>query len=240
MELAHRLARVSGVCFTSTPRGSRLEYGGNDAAPTAEDLDDAGANGLDARPFGDATIPDRKNPYGVAYPTKHLGSRVRTDAGPGDVLPNLKLTGYAPGALTSSVVQMADVYDPLGKTHDVVAILAFGRWDPVSAAMAEDLRSARPSRVALVAALVEGAEQGQPATPLDLDAWRLQHGIDTAWFVLASSAQLPAHDEATTPAVTLLDGRTMEIVSIQVGYSPGMKARLEAQAAEVKARPPAY
>ena len=209
-----------------------------DATPSEVD---AGEPATDAASEADALIPDRQNPYGAAYPTKHLGTKPRTDGGPGDVIANLKLTGYAPGATASSVLQMADVYDPQGRTHDLVALIVVASWDPISPMMVEELRAAPPSRVALFPVLVFGAFR-EAAKKADLDAFRVAHLIGTAWYAFdPGGKQLPPLDESAVPGLILLDARTMEIVGVPAGWKKDeVKSDLEAKAAEVKARPPAY
>jgi hypothetical protein len=67
------------------------------------------------------------------------------------------------------------------------------------------------------------------------------HPLATAWFAIDPGArQLPPLDEKAVPGTIVIDARTMEIVSAAAGYLPGLDARLEAAAAEVKGRPPSY
>lgn len=178
---------------------------------------------------------------GTTKRRRHLGTKARTDGGPGDVIANLKLTGYAPSATASSVLQMADVYDPQGRTHDLVALIVVASWDPISPTLVDELRAAPPSRVALFPVLVEGATR-EAATKADLDAFRVAHRVGTAWYAFDPlGAHLPPLEAAALPGMILLDARTMEIVGVPAGAAlDTLKSDLEAKAAEVKARRPAY
>jgi hypothetical protein len=187
-----------------------------------------------------APLTDGKNPYGVAYPTKSLGYRVRAMGTKGNVIPNLKFTGYARGDAAPSIVELADVLDPEGRTHDVVAVHLVSAWDLYSKEIVKDVKAAPPTRAALLLAFGEGETPGAAATSKNLGDWWTQTNLP-AWYALDSSfAQLSTFFDGNLPVLVVLDARTMEIVSYTPGYFADWKTKLEAAAAEVKARPPSY
>jgi hypothetical protein len=215
--------------------------GGEGGLPIGE-LDDASTR-ADALPGVDASSPSSEtNPDGVPYPTQHIGTSVRTGMKPGSVIANLKLTGYAPNASTTSQVKLADVFDPKGYTHDIVALLLQTTWDAPSKNMMKSLAAAAPSRVAIIAVLGEGTSPGQPATLGDLTAWHAASSFPAAWSVLDPSfSQLPPPLSGNAvPMIIVLDARTMEIVSAEAGAPPNPKQALEAARDSVKSRLPAY
>ena len=212
--------------------------GGADSGPPVID-DDAGAI-ADAAKGDAAAASDGRNAYGVAYPTKNIGYRMRTATSLGSVVPNLQFAGYALGAFSQSTVELADVFDPEGRTHDIVAIVLTGAWDPFSKATMDNLKAAPPKRVALVVALGEGMEPSKPATVQDLASWWNQTYMP-AWYVHDPAfVQLASFNENVLPEIVVLDARTMEIVSASAGMPSNPTATLEAAAAAVKARPPSY
>ena len=152
-------------------------------APPVAPPDDAGApsdaNAPETSAPVDAAPPDPplgKNPYGAAYPTLHLGWRVREGATPGEVIPNLTFVGLLPGATTPSRVQMADAYDPEGRTHDLVVVclinldgLADSLLGPIAAssapAKARESRARSASRSKKVATPVGLVKQTRSKPP---------------------------------------------------------------------------
>src|SRR4051794_22850765 len=106
-----------GAVLVTTP--------GEGGVPAAEaSADDAGSSSSSDGPVG------AKNPYGVPYPTDRLGWTIRSGDTPGDAIENLTWPGYAPnGAGKNRDVQLADVYDPEGRTHDIVALLSMAIWN---------------------------------------------------------------------------------------------------------------
>lgn len=212
--------------------------GGDGAAVEPEEA----AVAQDAASDADASFSEM-NPYGFEYPTSFLGTRVRVGAARGSVIANLKFIGYAPNATNANGVQLADVFDPQGRTHDIVALILNGSWDPASQEMMAALRSGIPARVALVSVLGEGSTRGAAATPSELATWRLQSGVPSAWFLLDPAFNqfpVPLFSHETLPALVILDARTMEIVSSGVGLPPQTKTALESFRDETKARAPAY
>lgn len=238
------LVFAAGAACTSSTVASSDDAGADaQTVPTGTSTTTATADGstppADATP-GDATAESPKNPYGVPYPTKNLGWQARLDKNPGNVIPNVSVTGYLPGKTLTSKLSLVDVFDPDGKTHDLVAVLLCASWDSVSNKMMADLSSAAPNRVALFSVMGEGPTQGVAATLQNLETWRAKvpsvafNGLDPSF------SQFTGVRVTALPTIVLLDARTMEIVSLEAGAPTDPKAEFEAAAADVKARPPAF
>jgi hypothetical protein len=189
---------------------------------------------------GDATSEVPKNPYGVPYPTKNLGWTARVGNTPGSVIPNVSVTGYLPGKSLTSTLSLVDVFDPDGKTHDLVAVLLCASWDPISNKMMADLSAAAPNRVALFSVMGQGPTVGVAATLTNLETWRAKVPSVAFNTLDPSFSQFTGVRVTAFPTVVLLDARTMEIVSLEQGAPSDPKATFEADAATVKARPPAF
>lgn len=183
------------------------------------------------------------NPYGVAYPKLNIGTQARAGTKRGNVMANHGFAdGYAPNGKAKKAVQLADLFDPEGRTHDAVAIIAGARWDAYTQNVAEALGANPPSRVAVLFVIGESTSPGKLATVADLDAFRT--ASETSWAANARDAgfnQLGVYfDAAAVPWVGVLDARTMEIVSSGVGAPSNPTADLEELAADIVSRPPAY
>lgn len=209
-----------------------------DAGLTVE----GGADALVGTPDGEAPPV---NPYGVPYPTEDIGTHVRSGSERGSIIANLRFSGYVPGASTTSRVQMADLYDPEGRTHDIVALLLASTYGMPSIDMTYSLhQTGLPPRVDVV--LILGSASLQQGAKLeDLAMWRAAIDLPQAWALLDSRfSQFPtvSRDLNGTPTIILLDARTMEIVSVRTGYTepPVLRRQLEDVQTEVKGRPAAY
>lgn len=217
--------------------------GGGDAEVTFPS-DDAGtddASAADAAAGDSAPTTAAKNPYGVAYPTAHLGWTVRSGSTPGDVIANLTFPGYAAGAgTTTGTISLADVFDPEGRTHDMVAVLLVTRWDANSNQMLVALSKGLPARVALFAVLGEGPTAGTAATAADLGSWHTKYPAVASYLDPKFSQWTTLLTVAAVPYVIELDARTMETVSAEVGALTSPKSDLETAAAAIKARPASY
>jgi hypothetical protein len=214
--------------------------GGTDAGVTFPVLDaeadDAAAS--DATPSDGAPAVGATNPYGAAYPTAHIGWRVRSGSVKGDVIANLTIAGYAAGASAVTTGSLADVFDPEGRTHDMVAALVVSTWDTYSNALMASLAAALPARVALFAVLDQGSTASKAATAVDLTTWHAKYP-SIATYLDPSASQWQFAIDAF-PFVVELDARTMEIVSAGAGLSQTPKADFEAAAAVIQARQPSY
>lgn len=175
--------------------------------PAPASPDDAGA---------DATPEPALNPYGVAYPTDHLGTKSRDGAGRGDRIANLSLQGYAPGSTALGTVSFANLYDPNRKSHDVIIVVAGSLWDPYTKAGLDAVK-ASTKRIATLVVLGEGTSSGVPATLANLSTWRASYPWATTALDAAFKVFHPFFDAAAVPLFMVIDARTMEIVQGGVG-----------------------
>jgi len=88
---------------------------------------------------------------------------------------NLVLNGYAPNSTTLGPVSLADLYDPQGKTHDVVILVAGAMWDTFTGQTLTAIKGSA-KRIATLAVLGEGTTPGAPATLANLATWRSTGG----------------------------------------------------------------
>jgi hypothetical protein len=231
-----------GACSTTTTQiTTQRDVDSGAADPNEIEAVDAGVS-VDASMEAGTTTDaggTATNPYGVPYPTKNLGFTPRQGTKPGLVIPNLKFAGTKPEETVMHPLDLAAVFDPLGKTHDIVAILGVSLWDTFSRKMMNDL-GAPPPRVVVLSVLGEGVTPGSVATSANFGTWRTL--FPWAWNALDPGfTQLsPLFDAAAVPLVSVLDARTMEIVSAGVGASQSIKQDLLAAAEAVRDRPPAY
>jgi hypothetical protein len=229
---------TTSVVFVGSDGGGDPD--GSSDGPTIDPEPDGSV--ADATPQADAPSGE-KNPYGIPYPTKFIGFRVRSGSTRGEVLADLSFTGYLPNATTTSTIRLASVFDPEGRTHDIVALLLVSSWDANSGQLMNQL-SSLPARVATFAVLGEGASPGMAATAAALDTWRAKtataktmwNALDPEW---TQFGPLYA-DVMAVPVVVILDARTMEIVSSEAGRPNDPKQTLADFATTTKARPPAY
>lgn len=160
---------------------------------------------------GKATSPD-----GVPYPTTNIGWNARTGSKPGQTIPNVTLPGYAANSATLTNVSMADLFDPNGKTHDAIVLLAVSVWD-VYSPKAMEIALASKRRVRVLSVLGEGTAAGTPSTAANLTSWRARFPKATHMHDPGFKAFGPAFDAAAVPLTMIISAKTMEICSSGVG-----------------------
>jgi hypothetical protein len=214
----------------------------NDAGPDAGDdqaqdaaIPDTGPEdtGVDAGPTPAAT-----NPHGVPYPTTHIGTKPRDGLTPGDIA-NLACTGYHSSASALGTVSMIDVYDPAGRTFDVVMIVLGGGWDPHSdATMNAALASTK--RIAVLFDVGEGTDVAKAPTLTEIQGMRIKYPA-AALLLDPFFAEFKAFDapDGSVPTVIFLDARTMEIDYAAVGGIETPQA-IDAHITSITSRAPAY
>lgn len=226
---------------------------GTGVAPDGGGAGGDGGNGGEAGAPGDSGVPDQAapndagadaptggdlNPYGVAYPTDHLGTNARAGATRGNRIANVSLQGYAPGSTTLGKVSFANLYDPQGKTHDVVIVVAGALWDSFTPKTLDAIKGS-PKRIATLAVLGEGTSPGVPATLANLSSFRALYPWATTALDAGSAVFGVFFDAAAVLLVMFIDARTMEIAQSGVG---GITTTQEIDAAvvAVTSRPAAY
>ncbi|MBX3200317.1 MAG: hypothetical protein KF850_21210 [Labilithrix sp.] len=191
-------------------------------------------------PVSDVVAPDvdggpvATNPYGEEYPTANIGWRPRQGATPGDRIANLRFASLAP----RKTIELAELYDPEWRAHDVIVLLGVLGWDGLSQALMNGI-GAPMSRLRFLAILGAGNTPETPADANALMSWAPQypwadHGIDDAFALIR-----PLFPVYEVPLVTVIDARTMEIVHANLAV-PDPRADIQQAAAEIRNRPPAY
>lgn len=214
-------------------------------APTK---DDAGTDARQARD-GAATepaSPPAKNPYGKNYPTENLGwtPRERGSSTPGNVIPNVvferalagnRIAIPGSGPPEPERLQLADLFDPEERKHDVIVLVLATTWDAESKQFFEDLGRA-PDKTVVLSVLGERTPTGELPTETDLRSWSSDHYW--AWTALDGGfmklGQL--HELAPTkpPIVVLIDATTMELASFNAGRLSADALNREIQAIRLR------
>jgi hypothetical protein len=177
-------------------------------------------------------------PSAVAYPTDHIGTHARQGNTPGDRIANATFQAYAPGSTTLGSVSFADLYDPQGKTHDVIVVVAGALWDNYTQPTLNAVK-ASTKRIATLAVLGEGLAGGVPATLDNLSMWRPRNTFATTALDAGFVVMRQYFDATRVPFVMFLDARTMEIAQAGVGgftATPSVDAAVTA----ITSRPAAY
>jgi len=177
-----------------------------------------------------------KNPYGVAYPAKNVGTigsahdPAKMDLGKrGSIISNFKFYGY-PGAATAGglkPVQLADYYDPEGKLGiKLIHLQGAGVWCTYCQTEMELLKQVqgdlKAKGVVLITILAEGDTGGKPATQQDLLGWIEKHKPSYTQLLDPGSKNVGVFFDANAmPWNAFIDPRTMEILRSGVGLKPG-------------------
>ena len=178
------------------------------------------------------------NPYGDPYPTDNIGVNARSGTQRGNRVKNHNFQGYKPSSSTLGRVALADFYDPDGKAIDVIVMVGGTLWSSVDQPTLNAI-SGSTRRIATMAVLGEGTSPGTPATLTNLTTFRTKNtfaatGLDAGFAVIGVY-----FDAAAVPFVMVIDARTMEIASAQVGGITSA-SQIDAAADDVMSRPPAY
>ncbi len=174
------------------------------------------SEGLPADGGSDTGSSSDLNPYGVPYPTDHLGVKERSGAARGDRVKNLRFQGYKAGSTTLGSVSLADLYDPDGMSQDVVFLVGGTQWSAPDQATLGSLKASN-KRIATLAVLGEGTSQGQAATLTNLSTYRTKNSFATTALDAGFTILGAFFDGSAVPFVMVIDARTMEIASAGVG-----------------------
>lgn len=154
------------------------------------------------------------------------------------------LTGYLPGAKSSSTFAISKFKDPSKISSDLVVLIVSGKWSLVDNKLLSDLESTPLTRTTVVSVLVQGASAGKAATTTDLTAWHTDYP-KTAMVLDGNLAQLgpkigqlgsaPGEIDAF-PTLIGLDAYTLAEVGRTVGYTSmsELKTTVEAWRAKTK------
>jgi hypothetical protein len=173
-----------------------------------------------------------------SYPTDHIGTTARQGNKAGDRIANATFQGYAAGSTTLGSVSFADLYDPTGKTHDVVVVVAGSLWDTFTAQTLTAVKGST-KRIATIAILGEGTSVGAPATLANLATWRATIPFATSVLDAGFAVMGKYFDAQAVPFVMFLDARTMEIAQAGVGAITATQD-VDSAVTAITSRPPAY
>lgn len=200
--------------------------------------------------------PQNETDGGVAYPSANIGTGQRGLDGngnpnttPGNVIANYRFLGYPNGDSSRGLqpVALADYYDPTGKGHKLLHIIAAAEWcNPCTtetSALLSDL--ANPATdfeaqgVVYLQTLTEGNTINLGATKADLDDWigKLHPRFTEALDPEASSLGV-FFNAASVPFNADIDTRSMEVLQAGTGYED--PASVKVWIAWVNDNPPAY
>lgn len=180
------------------------------------------------------------------YPKASFGwtPRAPGSSSPGSVIPNVvfeqtvkpQLVPPA-GALPLERSELADLYDPEGKSHDVIILVLATEWDANTKGFLDGL-GAMPVNTVVVTALGQNITAA-PAKLEDFERW--VKALSWAWNVLDSGfgklAKLQELYGDTYPKVFLIDARTMEIA--WAAAAPP-ESDVTTQISLIRKRPPSY
>ncbi len=244
-------ARGVGVLATWVMAGGLMACGGGrpdqdpgvvDSLPSTTDCARSGVDGV------------------TCYPTRGIGDearplttseRIAVGDGYGDRIANLKFVGF--GATTTevpidtahgtTVVQLADYFDPKAERYSLIVLNACTRWCSYCNQLADELAAGAASEharkgVVFIQAITEGFDYA-PATTTDIEAFTRDHRAsftvvaDPGGRTLAPYTGLPVY-----PFLIVIDARTMEIVQYERGAPRDWSAYLDTALARVGSRPP--
>jgi hypothetical protein len=179
--------------------------------------------GVTADPGGNIQGHD-DNPYGVPYPSDHIGFKARGNstvptAPPGDRIANFKFLGYPNGDKSQGLqpVALADYFDPQGKEYKIVHISVAGVWCTwciqEMQAVVPLIGQLKDKGVVYLTALAENISHGPAAQP-DLDFWLAKYKPTYTQVLDPANQKLgPFFTSAGIPWNGNFDARTMEVLS---------------------------
>jgi len=193
-----------------------------------------------------------KNPAGDCYPTANQGYNPRKGQVAGNRIPNFKFIGYrsANGAATPSTgdtetIQLADFFDPKGEKYKVIRVVVASVWcGPcnqetdyiVQNNLATDLNG---QGAVFLQALSDGPVVGTGATLGDLQSWIGNHKSNFTSMLDPQVKNLGVFFPASAvPFNATIDARSMEILSVELGFNSQMKADVTKWISWVNANPP--
>ena len=164
------------------------------------------------------------NPYGAPYPATDLGFQARAGAAAGNRIRNYRFVGYrTPGSgEPTATVSLADFYDPEGRTHKVIHLVASSVWcgpcNQETRALSAATARFQGKGIVVVQALIDGPVQGRAASTADLDGWITRHGLTFPTVLDPDVRNLGQFfNAAAVPWNAIIDARSMEILQAEVG-----------------------
>lgn len=165
------------------------------------------------------------NPYGKPYPTTNLGYFARAGGRPGNIIRNYKFLGYRDGnpSKGTTVISLADLYDPEMKTNTLIHFSAGALWCPPcndeAAATVPLVPDLKARKIIIIQAIIEGSARGTGSTLADLDTWQARHKVNYTLFTDPEQQNLGQFfDAAAIPWNAMIDARSMELLQAGTGF----------------------
>jgi len=169
-------------------------------------------------------------PHSCDWPT---GVTFGTDVG--DTLgPGFEWEGYAEGCPVSSTITIQDFYDCDGSIGINAIYLTSSRFNcgscqQESSEMQAKIEQSWASLGIKVLFAIIHDEDDQPAGVDDVLTYKNQYGLDGATLVADPGLSFMSGATISTPHVTIVNPRTMEVTAVEEGY-PGPYAAVESLA----------
>ena len=189
----------------------------------------AGVAACSSAAKGDAEFPDPDitpapaNPDGVPYPTDNIGWTARKGTIRGDRIANMAFQGYADSnrAAGLKTVSLADYFDPSAARYKAIHIQISATWCSICASETRATVAAREMLVAEGAVLLQVIAQGavSPNGPslADFTGWMDKHQTNFTVLLDARAKRTAPLGVAGFPFNVLIDPRTMEILTANLG-----------------------
>lgn len=193
-----------------------------------------------------------KNPAGDCYPTTNQGYNPRKGTVAGNRIPNFKFIGYrgtagtqTPNSGDTETIQLADYFDPKGAKYKIIRIVVASVWcGPcnqetdyiVQNKLSADLGN---QGAVFLQALSDGPVVGTGATLGDLQSWIGNHKSDFPSMLDPQVKNLGVFFPASAvPFNATIDARSMEILSVELGFNSQMKSDVTKWISWTAANPP--
>lgn len=209
----------SGLVLAGAAMACGGEVGGqglSDGVANTTDCVHSGVDGVTCYPTGDLGIAARTTKDGeVVFGNRianlqFVGFRATTTAAPLDV------------SKGTTIVQMADYYDPRAEKYSLIVAFACQRWcgpcnqtaDQLAAGVAATYEN---KGVVFMQALTQGLDF-KPTTLSDLTGWAGDHKVNFTLLSDPAEHIFGNYDvKAATPFIMMIDPRTMEILTFATG-----------------------
>lgn len=204
-------------------------------------------SGSNAAPTGGRSgARSDRNPYGVAYPTKDVGTAARGGNNPGAVIANFDFEGYrvtrqgsviSPGALQP--ISLADYFDPelrneasAGVPYRVLHVQVSFLWctpcNEEAKAIVGAVEKMAAKGALFLTAVADGPIQGKAASVVDLDSWILKHKANYTHVLDPAVRNFGNFFDPNTGSFNAdIDLRSMEILYAGSGKLPDIEAHVQ-------------
>ncbi|RLB62184.1 MAG: hypothetical protein DRI90_09635 [Deltaproteobacteria bacterium] len=145
--------------------------------------------------------------------------------------PGFEWEGYAEGCPTPSTISIADFYDCDGSRGINAIYLSSSRFNCSGCAQESSEMQAKIDGswgalgIKVIFAIIQSDDDGPPTID-DVLTYKSQYGLDDATLIADPSMSFLIGATITTPHITIVNPRNMEVTAVQTGY-PGPYAAAE-------------